>query len=32
MFDLEGLTMWLKIRGMVSGIGVVIDKAINLGS
>jgi len=32
MFDREGLTMQLKIRGMVSGKGVVIDTAINPGS
>jgi len=32
MFDREGLTMRLKIRRMVSGIGFVIDKAINPGS
>jgi len=32
MFDREGLAMRLKIRGMVSAIDVVIDKAINLGS
>jgi len=32
MFDWESLTMRLKIRGMVSGIGFVIDKAINPGS
>jgi len=32
MFDQEGVAMQLKIRGMVSGIDVVIDKAINPGS
>ena len=33
MFDREGFDDAAeKIRGMVSGIGVVIDKAINPGS
>jgi len=31
-FDQEGLAMRLKIREMVSGIDIVVDKAINPGS
>jgi len=32
MFDRERLAMRPKIRGMVSGIDFMIDKAINPGS